>query len=125
MKKKLIAIFCVLVSLLLIGFNTKSNTVTNTKIPGEDTSEVLDLVKDSEPNKEAVKEEKNQDTKDSEVKKEDKSDKSTEQKGKIIFDYVIACENHDQVDFLLEHVKSKGLPLKEQTIQKNRDEKIC
>ena len=80
MKKKLIAVFCILVSLLLIGFNTKSNTVTNTKIPGEDTSEVLDLVKDTEPNKEDVKKEKSQDTKDFEVKKEDKSNKSTEQK---------------------------------------------
>lgn len=49
----------------------------------------------------------------------------TEQNGKIVFDYVIACENHDQVDKLLEHVKSKGLPLKDQTPQKNREEKVC
>lgn len=49
----------------------------------------------------------------------------TEQNGKIVFDYVIACENHDDVKPLLEHMKSKGLPLKEMEKQLKKEEKIC
>ena len=47
------------------------------------------------------------------------------QDGKIIFDYVIAAENHDNVDKLYDHIKDKGLPLKDYTKQKIMEEKVC
>ncbi len=45
------------------------------------------------------------------------------QNGKIVFDYVVACENHDNVEKLLEHVKSKGIPLLQQEKLIDRNEK--
>lgn len=33
--------------------------------------------------------------------------------GKVIFDYVICCENQDNIDKVLEHMRSKGLYFKD------------
>lgn len=33
--------------------------------------------------------------------------------GKVIFDYVICCENQDNIDKVLEHMRSKGLRFKD------------
>lgn len=39
--------------------------------------------------------------------------KPIEHNGKIIFDYVVACENQDDLKFLIDHIKSKGLTFKD------------
>lgn len=49
----------------------------------------------------------------------------TEQDGKMIFDYVIACENHNQVEHLFDHIKDKGLSLKQYEKNQKRDERSC
>lgn len=49
----------------------------------------------------------------------------TEQNGEIVLDYLIACENHDKVDLLLDHIKEKGIPLKHYEKTQNRGTKVC
>lgn len=44
-----------------------------------------------------------------------------EKDGKVIFDYVIACERQEDLDKLLKHMKSKGLPLKDYSKSKEKD----
>ena len=38
--------------------------------------------------------------------------------GRLVFDYIVACENHDNVKELVEHIKSKGLNFKNYDISK-------
>lgn len=35
------------------------------------------------------------------------------QKGKVVFDYIVAAECQDDLDKMLEHIKDKGIPLKD------------
>lgn len=47
--------------------------------------------------------------------------KPCEKDGKLVFDYVVGCENEKELSKLIEHIKSKGLNFKNYSKSKNKE----